>query len=936
MPQPAFLYCQKLRFKKINRDITDNFNKVMNGPDKLNDFLSIFEDRVKAYRTVLRITSEFGLFNDFKNSLDILCNRLEHSANPDMAFSYFYDFLKVSTARSMIFELIRSYDTAGKIVFGVFSQSNTLSMTLIKHPEYFSWLMENDTLSLQKHFSLYEREIENLLRNAKDYEHKKYLLRRYRKKEYLRIGTKEILGTTDFIIVMKELSELADALITASVEIAYEKLRKIETDADLNFCVIALGKLGTGELNFSSDVDLVFVHGDDKKKAYYHKLAIEIISIIGEKNPEGFLYRVDMRLRPGGRNASISLGVEGYKNYYISFGQLWEQMALLKARAVAGNIKLGEQLLNEIAPFIYKRSIDSSYIDQIRRLLFKIRKHLRKTGSEFIDEEKIDVKKGTGGIREIEFIVNYFQLIYGADNALHNTSTVKALLTLKSKGYMRGENADLLIEAYLFLRKIEHKIQLLNELQTQKLPQNSSELMHFAKSLHLMPEEFIKKYNRTTDAVHNLFAQIFIESADIPVFGFTLELEDVLKEKGMKDPFHSANLISKVAQKWAAAGFDKSRINRLLNYALKFFNNESLLMRALVGFDKINPSYILSLYEKRYIFDILLKLFSVGYADLIYKNRALMEEFFLIDNPVKIGEISKTEKLRLEFAITLKILAGKFDLALFATLTEFADRFIVKAIHNCRLNNIAVIGYGKLGIGELFIGSDLDLVFISSNPYDAAKQAEGIRMLIKELKNDFEVDLRLRPFGDQAPLLINISYLDDYFSRFARTWELLACQKARVVYSDFPSKDIVKLYEKQLSREISRIRVLKLKRKIEKEKQNTFDIKSCAGGLMDIEFIAQYLCIKNRCAQLGKSTLKLLKIVADRKLLKSDETKMLENAYLFYSQIVSMIRIVKQYSVINYKNYDILMFVFGDSHIEEKINHYKTAVAGLFKKIFSA
>ena len=217
---------------------------------RLKRFLLVFENRQKAYMTILRITSEFGLLNEFENSLNVLYRQLESCANPDMALFHFYDFVEHSMAKSVIFELIRSYESAGKILFGIFSQSNTLSMTLIKHPEYFSLLMENETLTANKDLEHYNQEIKNLLKNGKDYEYKKYLLRRYKKKEYLRIGTREIIESADLITIMNELSDLAKALIASSIEIAYDELKKSVPEADKNICVVALGKLGTNELNF--------------------------------------------------------------------------------------------------------------------------------------------------------------------------------------------------------------------------------------------------------------------------------------------------------------------------------------------------------------------------------------------------------------------------------------------------------------------------------------------------------------------------------------------------------------------------------------------------------------------------------------------------------------------------------------------------------------
>ncbi len=897
---------------------------------RIDQFLSIFKDQSKAYKIILRITSEFGLLSEFENSLNVIDMQLKNCANADLALSHFYDFVEHLMSKSMIFELIRAYKSAGNILFGIFSQSNTLSATLIKNPEYFSLLIENEILNITKDLSRYNREIENLLRHAKDFKHKKYLLRRYKKKEYLRIGTREIIQVANFIVIMNELSNLAKALVAASIDIAYDELKKIIPDADKNICIIALGKLGTDELNFSSDIDIIFVHETDEKIAYYHKLAVKTVSILNEKNREGFLYRVDLRLRPGGKNAPISMSVDGYRNYYATFGQLWERMALLKAQPIAGNIALGKQLLREIVPFVYKKSIDSSYIEEIRSLLFKIKKYVRTAGSESLDKEKVDVKKGTGGIREIEFIINYFQLIHGSDEELRNISMIDALQVLKSKEYM-PVGADFLRNAYLFLRRIEHKIQILNEMQTQRLPETDEKLMYLAKSMHLSLHDFIQKYNQVTDKVHKRFTAIFIESSDIPVFGFAEDLEGVLKEKGIKGALSAANLITETARKWAVAGFDKSRISEVLNYAFKFIPNEILLMEAIKGFNALDPSYILTIYDNRLVFNILLKLFSIGYANMIGKDRGLMEEFFLINEPIKIAEITKNEKRRLEFAITLKILSGNFDISLFKILTEFADRFIVKTISDYSKNEIAVIGYGKLGIGELSIKSDLDLLFISQ---DIKRPTSDIQTVVRELKKLYDVDLRLKPFGNDSPVVINLKYLDNYFSKSAHTWEHLSAQKARIIYSDFSTKDIIGLYKKQLKTKISGRAVLDMKLKIEKSKHDTFDIKHFAGGLMDIEFVTQYLCIKNGYAESGLSVLTLLEKIRNKGILELEQITTLRNSYLFYSKIISVIKIIEQYGRANYKIYDMLGFILEDLHSQENIEHYRAMVISISNEVF--
>lgn len=882
----------------------------------------------------MSFTSNLGLLLEFRSSQDAIFRHLKRCANPDMAFSYFYSFLENSTAKSTIFELIKSFNVIGELLFGIFSQSNTLSLTLITNPEYIYWLIENRTLGYDKSYVEYYEEIRKAIRHAKNIAQQEYTLRNYRKKEYLRIGAREIINACSFSSTMKEISYLAGALIQASLDIAYENLRKNRQEANKNICVIGMGKLGTNELNFSSDIDLMFVHNDDGDKDYYCRLAAKIVSILNDNKHGGFVFRVDTRLRPGGSNYPLSLSLGEYENYYSTFGRNWERMALLKAKPVSGDMKLGEQFMSIVQPFIYKKSIDLDYVEDIRSLMFRIKKYSKHIDSYLIDPEKMDVKKGVGGIREVEFIIHYFQLIYGGeDSNLRYLGSVECLKMLETKGYISRKDADSLLEGYLFLRRIEHKIQLLDEMQTQMLPKTKEGLTFLAKRIGMNMEYFIYKYNSITDNIHSIFVSIFVENSNLPVFGLEEDIEAFLSEKNIKNSAQIAHIVSSISKKCIAKSIDKHVISSLLNHVVNLFKSEKLLLNALNGLNVIDPVYFSFIYENRLILDVFLKVLSLGYAEIIYKNPVLMEEFFSIVEPINIGDITKEEKERIEFAIICKIVSENFDIELFETVTKFADELIKQTISEFNIKDIAVIGYGKIGIGELFVGSDLDLVFLSKK--SAEINIANVQKMVGKIKKIFDVDLRLRPFGDRGAIVVNIDYLNSYFSKYARGWEKLAAQKARFIYSDFNSKDIVETYKKFLdTKNITRQEIYSMKKNIEKTKGDSSNIKSFRGGLTDIEFIAQYICFEHHCANMGDSPLKLLEKITQYKFLDSSKITILKNGYIFYTKVLSFIRIAHLRDGLTSENVEILKFLTGDKYIDKKINAFKNHIASIFNEVF--
>ncbi len=314
----------------------------------------------------------------------------------------------------------------------------------------------------------------------------------FKRRMFLRIAIADLLDRLSVMETARAMSALADECIRAALDTAQHLLGD-RARAIGKFCVLAMGKLGAEELNLSSDIDLVYLH-----EATADSTALEAAARLAEITTEllaAECFRIDMRLRPGGRAAPLLTTVDGAVGFYQALGQTWERAALLRARPVAGTLQVGEELLNELAPFIYRRYLDFDTLRQLRAMKRQIEAELR-------DPAMVErnIKLGRGGIRELEFIVQALTLIYGGrDPRLRTRRTLDALERFDSFGYMPGDRARRLAEAYLFLRDVEHKLQTVAGLQTHALPSNPSAMRALAARLGV---------GKDYDAIARLLSQL--------------------------------------------------------------------------------------------------------------------------------------------------------------------------------------------------------------------------------------------------------------------------------------------------------------------------------------------------------------------------------------------------------------------------------------------
>ena len=471
-------------------------------------------------------------------------------------------------------------------------------------------------------------------------------IRRFRKDKQIVITLKDIMNLSEPPDIMLDMSRLADVILTESLRFVESFIVQRYGRPDNNsIALIALGKLGAQELNYSSDVDIIFVYRDEGDTSgvssipgitinrvsafeYYVKLVEEFTRFISSNTEDGFAYRVDLRLRPEGQRGSLALSLHGYENYYESWGQLWEKAALLRARHIAGDAALSVEFLSIITPFIYRKYLDVDAIDEIRRMKSQVEQLKSGTFSR-------DIKRGYGGIREIEFFIQVFQLIYGGkEPILRERSTLKALHRLVQKGLIGFDDMRHLSENYLFLRTLEHRIQQMNDLQTHTLPTGEKDLDVVGKKMGFAGrKEFLTDLERRRKKVRSIYDSLFQEhdrtepSAGDGILGrifwdvetpIKQPLEEELAKRGVKNIEKAIHYLMQIRSNMYS--FQTIRGRRLLGEVVPMFvegaltgDNPDAALLQLVGFSRLlaaNESYLDPIFHRQEMIDAYTFVFS--------------------------------------------------------------------------------------------------------------------------------------------------------------------------------------------------------------------------------------------------------------------------------------------------------------------------------------
>ncbi|HEY3197626.1 MAG TPA: hypothetical protein VGJ57_06400 [Nitrospirales bacterium] len=502
--------------------------------------------------------------------LEDLLEALADSADPDQALDYLERFARAGGSKVALFSYLKTSPASVHLLTTVFGASPFLSQILMRNPEYLHWLMQAGILKRGRTRAELERDLRASLVSFHSKERRLDALRRFKRRELLVLGLRDLLALAPVEETTLALSILSELLIQEVYVICRNFLSERYGPAQSGFTVLGMGKLGGNELNFSSDVDLVYVCGSDRgttkrtkrartgsrlsHPAYFRRLAQDLTKALSEVTDEGYLFRVDLRLRPEGRAGEIVGSLQQFRRYYrgsvlhppapapaktgafsrrhpaaiaparpgsaktdpfpVARAQTWERLAQIKARPVAGDKALGRRFLTMVQPFIYQPSQASPpkvLLEEVRRIKRLIDEKIMRRG-----ESQRNVKLGIGGIREIELVVQVLQALFGfARPTIRERNTMKALDKLLRARLLSVEEHGVLIEGYRFLRNIEHKLQMVEEQQTHTLPADPIELRRCALRLGYRDDEegkaterFLRDQALCTERIHEIFVRV--------------------------------------------------------------------------------------------------------------------------------------------------------------------------------------------------------------------------------------------------------------------------------------------------------------------------------------------------------------------------------------------------------------------------------------------
>ncbi|XSG81188.1 MAG: bifunctional [glutamine synthetase] adenylyltransferase/[glutamine synthetase]-adenylyl-L-tyrosine phosphorylase [Methyloligella sp. ZOD6] len=868
------------------------------------------------------------------------------------------------------------------LVAGAFSGSPYLASLARRDPQAFANCL---TLDPDENFAQCSSRLVAQMEDCADMSSAMHILRRYKLATSLLLGLGDLGGVWPTREVLRKLSIVADEVVQQAVRFLFRRaIEKGEVEAPMpgaGYFVIAMGKLGSFELNYSSDIDLIVFY--DKARAglkegvepskFFVRITRDLVKLLQEYTKDGYVFRTDLRLRPDPGATQIALSAEAALNYYESLGQNWERAALIKARIIAGDFEAGADFLRQISPFVWRRYLDYAAIADIRAMKRRVHAH---KGHGSVAVLGHNVKLGRGGIRDIEFFVQTHQLIAGGRNPdLRSRGTIDTLKHLAEGEWIKQEVAADLTEAYYFLRQVENVLQMIDDQQTHELPKDEAGFRNVAALCAFDdPDAFaaalLERFKRVEYHYEALFEAMPDAGAEGPTFVFRGDEDDpetlaTLEEYGFKNPREAVAVLRAwhsgryVATRSSQA---QERMAEFLPLLLRTLGRTAEPDRALTTFDQVlselpaglqlfsafsrNPSLL------RLMADILGT--APRLAHIIARRPRLLDAvldpgFFgamptktifreLIENALarSADYADMLDRARIvgreqAFLIGVRVLSGTITAGQAGSIYGMLAETLVQALLERVEDELAerygrmpggranVLAMGKLGGREMTASSDLDLIVVydfDSDPgaSDGPKSLSGseyytrlTQRLIAALSAPtaegalYQVDMRLRPSGHQGPVATKLSSFKDYQQSSAWTWERLALTRARVVAGpDSLAQEIGDAIQEVLTRPQDRATVAaevrKMRERIESQKgtDDIWDIKQVRGGLVDLEFIAQFLQLVNGAEHpdvLDQTTQRALEKLRDAGVLSGEDADLLIPACRLYHNLTQVLRL---------------------------------------------
>ncbi len=828
----------------------------------------------------------------------------------------------------------------------VLACSEFAARCLIRHPEWLLSLGATDPADHSDPAADYPQRLQTLLADCDDITALMRTLRQFRHQQLTRIAWNDLAGNAPLEQILSALSALADSLITTSLDWLYARLcERYGVPRDSNgqaqqMVVLGMGKLGGQELNFSSDIDLIFAYPGNgetdgarslSNAEFFRRLGQQLVKALHEVTADGFVYRVDTRLRPFGDAGPLVISFSAMEEYYQTHGREWERYALIKARVIAGDANAGQRLLDTLQPFVYRRYLDYGAFESLREMKALI--------VQDIERKRLhnNLKLGPGGIREIEFIGQAFQLIYGGrEPELRGRQLLPVLDYLAHSGRLPPTATEQLRQAYVFLRRSENRLQMWADQQTHELPREAVAQARLAYAMGYADwPSYVDALNRHLHIVEQQFTEVFSQ-------------DDTTGDDDWQSLWNERSNGERLTQLLQGQGFDDpERASHALPALRNSFNCRALGSRGYQRLQQLMPLLLETVVETDYPAQTLERLTQLleaivrrsAYLALLLENPAARTQLvqlcaaspwiahYVARHPLLLDELLTPANLyrpldrqRLARELDQELsripaddqeqqldvlrhfqqsqilrvaaadIADAMPLMIVSDhLTEIAEVLLEKIVvlawddlrarfgqPQCVLEGrpsqpgLAVIGYGKLGGLELGYHSDLDLVFLHDSQgehqsTDGRRQIDNSTFFTKLVQRIthllstrtpagvlYETDTRLRPSGRSGLLVSSVEAFAHYQQQQAWTWEHQALVRARYIAG---STDIGTEFTRirrailchprdldDLQHQVSTMRE-RMRRELDKSQKGRFHIKQGYGGMIDIEFLIQYLVL---------------------------------------------------------------------------------------------
>ena len=862
------------------------------------------------------------------------------SPNPDAAVNQFGRLAE--SAPPDLFHLLEKYPFLIHYAVVVFGYSSWLGETLLHNTDLFQGLARERSLD-RTHSREEFQESFARFRSRSFEADTAMLLARFKKREYVRIMLRDVLGVATLAETTAEISALADVLIEEALREVDSHLQhrfgtpqQLDADGhvvDSRFAVVSLGKLGGSELNYSSDIDLLFVHNGSveareaeiSNREYFIRLAQQTTELLSRHTSEGPVFRIDLRLRPQGNEGEPAVPLLHAVHYYSHIAHDWELQAMIKARHSAGDVGLAREFIRAVQPYVYRSALNFAAIKTALDTREKIGSRRRQRLLTQSTEGGIDVKIDRGGIRDIEFLVQCLQRVYGGNESwLRSRGTMFALQKLYDKEHIGGKDFHNLTNAYEFLRNLEHRLQLRHGHQTHRLPQSRADLQSLARSLSRegtaspTPEEFIAHVQRRMAAVSEIYQRVIYQQQSQHRDD---EQQFELKPELPVTPENSYNLtlqrlavdspaLREIAGRSDLSQHARRNLERFLSSAGTTSERYGAVLRSPAAVERA-----LDIFEySEYLTDILVR--HPGEVALLERiaEPAPFEPGRLFDDSAKPKALAPDsvfsylaqEKVDRSEAMSIlrrrhrqrMFLSGARDLFqlrdVFESLTDntaAADAAIQAALAIASSSGgFAVIGLGRLGAGEFDALSDADVLFVCderSNTEEMRRVAERMMEALTAYTRDgtvFPVDARLRPHGREGELLVTPAQLATYFEEEAKPWEALTYLKMRPVAGDDEVADrAIRAVQDGIARMAARpdfdAELNEVRTRLERSETGP-NFKTGPGGIYDLDYLVGGLQARHELWAAGNLR-KRLQLLHEHGLLKDDEFHRLTESALY-------------------------------------------------------